>query len=204
MNYFVTAIGTDSGKTVASAILVEALAADYWKPIQAGTPTDSDAIRALVSEKRVIHPEQYLLKSPLSPHAAAKIDKVKIRLQDISLPKTNNTLLIEGAGGLLVPINDNEMLIDMVPRLNAEIILVCNIYLGSINHSLLSLELIKSRGYPLKGIIFNGPKTPETEQIISRYSGVNCLLHISNEKEITKEVITRYATELNKNWNELD
>ncbi|GAA0891184.1 dethiobiotin synthase [Fulvivirga kasyanovii] len=203
MRYFVTAIGTDSGKTLASAILVEALGADYWKPIQAGTPTDSDTIRNLVSPKRVIHQEQYFLKSPMSPHAAAKIDNVEIKIKHLSAPHTTKPLIIEGAGGLLVPVNDQETIADMIPHFQSEIILVSNIYLGSINHSLLSLELIKSRGYHLKGIIFNGPKNLETQQIIQNYAGVKCLLHIRNEKKITKEVVNEYAQKLKANWNEL-
>lgn len=203
MRYFVTAIGTDSGKTLASAILVEALGADYWKPIQAGTPTDSDTIRNLVSHERVIHPEQYFLKSPMSPHAAAKIDNVEIKIKHLSAPKTTKPLIIEGAGGLLVPVNDKETIADMIPYFQSEVILVSNIYLGSINHSLLSLQLIQSRGYPLKGIIFNGPENLETQRIIENHAGVKCLLHIKNEKEITKEIVNEYAQKLKANWNEL-
>ncbi|MBL6448194.1 dethiobiotin synthase [Fulvivirga sp. 29W222] len=203
MKYFVTAIGTDSGKTLASAILVEALDADYWKPIQAGRPTDSNTVKGLVSSEKVIHPEQYFLKSPMSPHAAAKIDGVDIHIDQLSLPNTNQPLIIEGAGGLMVPINDNEMVADMIPHFRAEIVLVSNIYLGSINHSLLSLEFIKSRGYPLKGIIFNGPENLETQRIIENYAGVKCILHIKNEKKITKEIVNEYAKELKANWNEL-
>lgn len=199
MNYFVTAIGTDSGKTVASAILAEALAADYWKPIQAGTPTDSDAVRNLVSPAITIHAEQYLLKTPQSPHAAAAIENIQIKIADIALPKSTNNMIIEGAGGVLVPLNDVELMIDLVPALKAEIILVCNIYLGSINHSLLTLELIKSRGYPLRGIIFNGPSNPASEKVILNYTDAKCLLHIDEEKHITPETIKKYAVALRKN-----
>ena len=202
MNYFVTAIGTDSGKTVASAILAEALGADYWKPVQAGRPTDSDFIRKVVSPGRVrIHQEQYLLKTPISPHAAAAAENLKISISDIILPETSNSLIIEGAGGILVPLNDDEMMIDLVPHLNAAIILVCNIYLGSINHSLLSLELIRSRGYPLRGIIFNGPRVSATEKIIMKYANVDCLLHIHEEKNITRQVIAKYAAALKNTLN---
>ncbi|UII32594.1 dethiobiotin synthase [Fulvivirga ulvae] len=203
MRYFVTAIGTDSGKTIASAILIEALGADYWKPVQAGTPTDSNTIRELVSSHRIVHPEQYLLKSPMSPHAAAKIDNIEIKIKNLSIPKTDRPLIIEGAGGLMVPVNDREIIADMIPCFHAEIILVSNIYLGSINHSLLSLEFIKSRGYTLKGLIFNGPENYETKRIIENYAGVKCLLHIKNEKDITKEVINEYAKELRTNWNDM-
>ena len=198
MNYFVTAIGTDSGKTVASAILTEALNADYWKPIQAGTPTDRATIKSLVSPGRVIHPEQYLLKTPASPHLSAAIDGVRINLEDIKLPEATNTLIIEGAGGLMVPLNEKEMMVDLIPHLKAEIILVCNIYLGSINHSLLSLELIRSRQYSLRGIIFNGPSVPSTKEVIMKHAETECLLHINNEIEITREVVSKYAEELKR------
>ncbi|ELR73523.1 Dethiobiotin synthetase [Fulvivirga imtechensis AK7] len=203
MNYFISAIGTDSGKTIASAILVEALQADYWKPIQAGRPTDSDTIRQLVSEHLVIHPERHLLETPASPHAAAAVEEKKIQVSDFNLPHTSNSLVIEGAGGLMVPINNDELIVDMIPRFNAELILVSNIYLGSINHTLLSLEVIKSRGYPLKGIIFNGISTPSTESIILKYAQVPCLLHIKPEGQIDPVVIKKYANEFNYNWNEL-
>lgn len=203
MNYFISAIGTDSGKTIVSAILVEALQADYWKPIQAGRPTDSDTIRKLVSEHLVIHPEQHLLETPASPHAAAEIEQKEIRLKDIRLPETKNHLVIEGAGGLMVPINNDELIADLIPHFNAELILVSNIYLGSINHTLLSLSVIKSKGYRLRGIIFNGPPTPTTESIILKYAQVPCLLHIKSEEQINSTVIKKYADQLKYNWNEL-
>src|SRR6186997_2375007 len=107
MRYFVTAIDIDSGKTLVSAILCEALQADYWKPVQAGLPRDSDTVRELVSNPLTkVHPERYLLRTPASPHAAAKLDGIEIKLQDFKIPVTNNTLIIEGAGGCLVPLND--------------------------------------------------------------------------------------------------
>src|SRR4051812_35331298 len=105
MNYFVTGIDTDSGKTLISAILCEALQADYWKPVQAGFPRDSDTVKSLISNPITkIHPEKYLLKTPASPHASARIDGVEIVLENFILPLTNNQLIIEGAGGCLVPL----------------------------------------------------------------------------------------------------
>src|SRR5689334_10566229 len=140
MNYFVTGIDTDSGKTLVSAILCEALGYDYWKPIQAGLPRDSETVKSL-SSKTVIHPESYLLKTPASPHASAKLDNIKIELKNIALPNSNG-LIIEGAGGCLVPINDENFVVDLFPKLNAEIILVSDLYLGSINHTLLTVSLL--------------------------------------------------------------
>lgn len=200
MNYFITAIGTDSGKTVVSAILLEALKADYWKPIQSGSPTDRDTVKSMVSANRKFHPEQFLLKTPASPHAAAKIDGISVSVRDLKIPETSNTLIIEGAGGLLVPLNDDELMIDCIRHFNAEVILVCNIYLGSINHSLLSLEALKSRGIKIKGIIFNGEENIETQNIIMKYANVPCLLHIHKENSITPEIIRKYAEKLKAEW----
>jgi dethiobiotin synthetase len=140
MNYFVTAIGTDSGKTLASAILCKALAADYWKPVQAGYPTDSETVKNLVQSPQVhIHSERYIFKTPASPHAAAALESVHIGLQDFTLPnKISSNLIIEGAGGCLVPLNDRDFVIDLASKFQAEVILVSNLYLGSINHTLLT------------------------------------------------------------------
>src|SRR5688572_15175125 len=142
MNYFVVGIDTDSGKTLVSAILCEALGYDYWKPIQAGLPKDSDAIKNLVPTV-TIHPEIYFLNTPASPHAAAQIDGVQINIETILLPNSNKGSIIEGAGGCLVPLNQTDFVIDLFPKLNAEIILVADLYLGSINHTLLTVQLLK-------------------------------------------------------------
>jgi len=200
-NYFVTAIGTDSGKTLASAILCEALQADYWKPIQAGLPKDSDTVKSLISNSVTkILPEAFLLKTPASPHAAAKLDKITISLKEISAPSTKNNLIIEGAGGCLVPVSDSEFVIDLAGVLKAEVILVANLYLGSINHTLLTAHLLKQRGYLIKGIVFNGPANPESERIILHHTSYPVLLRIQQEQEINKAVVIKYANELKANW----
>jgi len=201
MHYFVTGIDTDSGKTIVSAILCEAFGFDYWKPIQAGLPKDSDTVKTLVPNV-VIHPEAYNLKTPASPHAAAKIDGVKIDQKNIVVPKSKNGLIIEGAGGCLVPLNDKDFVIDLIPQFKAEIILVADLYLGSINHTLLTVQLLQNRKYLVKGIIFNGQSNPESEQIILHHSQYPCLLRIGKEQVITAETIKRYATLIKKNWNE--
>src|SRR6202012_1239001 len=135
---FVTGIGTDVGKTVVSAILTQALKADYWKPIQTGTEFDNDTerVKKLVSNtSSVFHSEAYRLKASLSPHAAAKAENTKIDLAEINIPETTHTLIIEGAGGLLVPLNEKYFVIDLIKKMNAETILVVQNYLGSINHT---------------------------------------------------------------------
>ena len=197
MNYFITAIDTDSGKTLVSAIFCEALKYDYWKPIQAGSPKDSDTIRSL-TENITIHPEAYFLNTPASPHASAKIDGIEIDLKSVNAPK-NSRLVIEGAGGCLVPLNDSEFVIDLVPKANAEIILVADLYLGSINHTLLTIELLKARKYPVKGIVFNGKSNPESERIILHHSQYPALLRIQPEDQINKAIVKKYAEILKNN-----
>lgn len=198
MNYFITGIDTDSGKTLVSAILCKALGYDYWKPVQAGTPKDSDTVKSL-SPETITHPEKYFLKTPASPHAAAKIDDISIGITSFQAPRASG-IIIEGAGGCLVPLNDTDFVIDLAPRLNAEIILVADLYLGSINHTLLSAHALKTRGYPVKGIIFNGKSNPESERIILHHTRYVCLLHIDKHDQITQATVTAYSEQLKKNW----
>lgn len=203
MRYFVTAIGTDCGKTLVSAILCEALKADYWKPVQAGLPRDTDMVRNLVNNKTTIfHREAYALTTGASPHAAAKTDETLIQLQNIQAPDTKNALIIEGAGGCLVPLNDEHFVIDLVRSFKAEIIVVSNHYLGSINHTLLTIEALQRRKLPIKGLIFNGESNRESEEIILHHTKLKCLLRISNETVINREVIQKYAALLMANWHE--
>lgn len=203
MNYFVTGIDTDSGKTLVSAILCEALGADYWKPIQAGMPYDTDTVKTLVTNPSTkFHKEFCKLKTPASPHAAARIDEVKIMVKDIKAPKTNNDLIIEGAGGCLVPLNDQQFVIDLIAPLNASVIVVADLYLGSINHTLLTLEALRKRNLSITGIIFNGESNAESERIILLHSNLKCLLRIHKEKIIDNTVVKKYAQQLKNTWNE--
>lgn len=201
MNYFITAIGTDSGKSLFSAIICEALEADYWKPIQAGYPRDTDYVGGLLSNlKSDLIPEKYVLNTPASPHFAAEVDQVNLEVIDFNIPKTDNeNLIIEGAGGVLVPINEKEFVIDFAQQWNVPVILVANLYLGSINHTLLTINELKRREINVKGIVFNGPSNPASEDIILKYSGYPCLLRIKDEKEINHAVVQKYAAELKNN-----
>jgi dethiobiotin synthetase len=202
MNYFVTAIDTDSGKTVASAILCEALQADYWKPVQAGLPLDSDAVKSLVTnDKTIIYPERYFLKTAVSPHAASVLEDIKIELDDFVAP-TSGDLIIEGAGGCLVPLNDHSFVIDLAERFQCAVILVADLYLGSINHTLLTIQELKHRNLPVKGIIFNGEPNPQSERIILHHANIRSILHIEKEKSMTRELIRKYADKLMLTWNE--
>lgn len=200
MRYFVTGIGTEIGKTLASAILVEALNADYWKPIQAGELdySDSHKVKDLISNsKSVFHPESYRLKLPMSPHAAAEKENTNIEISKCQLPSTNNSLIVEGAGGLLVPLNKKECIIDLIEKLNLEVILVSKHYLGSINHTLLSIEALKRRHIPIKGILFNGNENIDTESIILSKSGLDKLGRIPLLNTVDKTSVKKIAEQLN-------
>ena len=198
-SFFVTGIGTDVGKTVCCAILCELLAADYWKPIQSGSETDTSRIKDLVSEKITIHKERYALSQPLSPHAAAAIDNLQINIADFKIPEFEGKLIIEGAGGLLVPINNQgHTIAELIENLNQEVILISRHYLGSINHTLLTIQILQNRGIKIKGIIYNGKELPDTEKIINKISGVNTLFTIPDFDSINKESISNFALKLKK------
>ncbi|WP_424962843.1 dethiobiotin synthase [Ekhidna sp.] len=193
-NIIVAGIDTDTGKTVASVILCKVLKADYWKPIQAGDleNTDSHKVKRW-SPETTVHPEAYRLTQPMSPHAAAAIDKIAIEESKLQIPITENNLIIELAGGLMVPIREDYLNIDWVANTGLPVVLVSNYYLGSINHTLLSLYALKSRNIPLIGIIFNGEKNHSTFEVIMNRSNAKCLLEMEREKEITSEIIADYA-----------
>jgi dethiobiotin synthetase len=193
---FITGIGTDVGKTVVSAIIVEALKADYWKPIQSGTTisTDTNTVKQLISNSNsIFYPEAYSLKEPLSPHAAAALENIEIKLDNIHLPETKNTLIIEGAGGIMVPLTSNYFMLDLIKKFDAEVILVIQNYLGSINHSLLSIEVLKYHQIKILGVVFNGKSQPSSENIILEHCKLKLLGRIDKELRIDKEMILKYT-----------
>ena len=190
--YFITGIGTGIGKTIVSAILVEKLKADYWKPVQSGDLDNSDSfsVKNLISNNSSkIHPEAYRLNQPFSPHKSAAIDGIEIDPENIVPPKTDNTLIIEGAGGLMVPLNKRFMMIDLIKKLDFPVILVSQNYLGSINHTLLSIQALKQYQIPIKGIIFNGVKDIYTKEFILDYSELKLLGQIPPYKSVDKMAI---------------
>jgi len=196
MKVFVTGIDTDIGKTFISAILVDALKADYFKPIQCGDLENSDSLKISKWTKAKVHPENYSFKNPQSPHLAASLENKEISLKDIKLPETENNLVIEGAGGLLVPLNDKEYIIDIPKHLNLPVILVCKSYLGSLNHTLLSIEALKKRGINILGLIFNGKPNPVSEDFLIKRSGLKKLLNVEQEDQINDQVIAKYSRRL--------
>ncbi|MBI2730868.1 MAG: dethiobiotin synthase [Sphingobacteriales bacterium] len=172
---FITGIGTDVGKTVVSAIIAEALEADYWKPVQAGYDdgTDSEWVNQMLSNQiSTVYPETYKFKMPASPHIAASEENIKIDLNKIytqykQFLRAERPLVIEGAGGLMVPLNENEFVSGLIKKLNAKVILVSRNYLGSINHSLLTAEVCKKHQLDVIGWIFNDNYMHYEDQIVS-------------------------------------
>lgn len=194
MKIFITGISTEVGKTLISAIVTEALEADYWKPVQAGELDFSDThkVKALISNKKSkCHPNAYALHTPMSPHAAAEIDEVVIEMETIKIPKSKNHLVIEGAGGLLVPLNNENTILDIIAD-DYKVIVVSRHYLGSINHTLMTLKILQERGFEI-AVIFSGNEHPSTESIIKKMTGVSVVGRVTDEVEINKEVIKRYA-----------
>jgi len=200
MTIGIVGIDTEVGKTIISAIVTEALQADYWKVLQAGDlhQLDTDTVKSLVSNtKTKFYKERYLLTQPMSPHAAANIDGIQINISDFKLPKIENDLVVEGAGGLLVPINEKgDMLVDLFAELVDEVILVSKNYLGSINHTLMSVEILKQKKIKIKGIIFNGISNPESERIIEKLSGIKIIGKIPFADCLNKEFVLKSAKQI--------
>ncbi|GIM55729.1 ATP-dependent dethiobiotin synthetase BioD [Capnocytophaga canimorsus] len=199
--YFVTGISTEVGKTIVAAILTEALNADYWKPIQSGDLENSDTHkikRWISNSKTFFHPNAYALSIPASPHLSAKLDDTAIEIDKIIRPKTENHLVIEGAGGLLVPLNETTTIADLILP-SDRIIIVSRHYLGSINHTLLTIEALKNRNLTPYGIIFSGEENTSSEEIILKKSGIRCLGRIDEEPYFDKNVIRYYAEKWKSN-----
>ena len=199
---FITGIGTDVGKTLIAAIVTEALNADYWKPIQAGylDGTDAELVSSLISHPvSKIHPELYRLQTPASPHIAARKEDININTDLVAAEATviinttqNRPLIIEGAGGLLVPLGDEVMVADLAKKLQAKIILVSRNYLGSINHSLLTAAYCKSQGLNVAGWIFSDDYMHYEEEIVN-WSGYPSIASIPKLQQVDKATIKEQA-----------
>lgn len=204
--FFVTGIDTDIGKTIVSAILVEALQADYWKPIQSGDAANSDTqkVKNLVSNTTtVFHTENYIFQTPASPHIAAAIENKTIDLAAINLPKTANTLIVEGAGGLMVPLNEAILMIDVIKKINAKAIVVTCDYLGSINHTLLTIEALEKRNIPIAGFIINGECKAEIKQTYSQFIPYPLIAQIPHAPLLSKEFILEQAALIKRKVQQL-
>ena len=197
--FIVTGIGTDIGKTVVSSILAEALKATYWKPVQAGDLDNSDSlkIKKWCSESVQVLPEVFRLSQPLSPHSAAEIDNIKITANDLVLPEVDGNFILEGAGGIMVPLNQEGLLfVDLIPMWNLPVILVSRHYLGSINHTLLTAEILQNRGAKIEGVIFVGDENKSTESIILSKTKLKLIARIPIAEEITSEFIKDQAKKI--------
>lgn len=198
MKIIVAGIGTEVGKTIVSAIFCEAFELDYWKPIQSGANEDNDAHRVseLLAKKVTIYPNSYSFKEPLSPDQAAKLEGITIDPMSIQIPQSNN-LLIEPAGGLMVPLtSDGYLFSDLIKKWNLPIVLVSRFYLGSINHTLLSIEYLISQKLTLAGIVFTGEINAESEKIIRLKAPTSHFHHIPWCDKISTEFIVMEAIKL--------
>lgn len=195
-DYVIAGIGTEVGKTVVAAVIVEALNADYWKPVQAGSleNTDSHEVARLApGPDRHIHPEAFRLSEPMSPHAAAVIDGVTISSEALALPTCNRPLIVELAGGLMVPVAPGLLNIDLLPEWNLPVILVSHYYLGSINHTLLSVAALRQRNVPIAGLVFVGDVVETTRSAILETTGLPVIAEIPIAPELTVAVIRDWA-----------
>lgn len=174
-NLVVTGTDTDVGKTVFAAGLAAAMGATYWKPIQAGLEDGGDSVRVTALGVGSVLPEAYRLSTPCSPHRAASLDGVRIEVERLALPSLAGPLVVEGAGGVLVPVQDELLYADLFARWQAPVVLVARTALGTINHSLLSIEALRARRVPLLGVAFVGPSVPDSEETIARLGGVRRL-----------------------------
>jgi dethiobiotin synthetase len=192
----IVGIHTGIGKTIVSAIVTEALQADYWKPVQAGSAeaTDTFEVKRLVSNpESIFYKEAYFLKEAISPHAAAEKEGIQIEIEKINLPNPLRQTVVETAGGLLSPVTSTSTNLDILLHLRLPVILVSKNYLGSINHTMLTFEVLTKNHVEIKGIVFNGPANPASESFILSNTGLTKLLSVKEETIFDKEKIKYYA-----------
>ena len=206
-NIIVAGTGTDVGKTVVSAILLQMFEADYWKPVSCGPNEDRDSIKIkqLVDIPNFCcHPEAYHFFSPESPHHAAAIESIEPLSSKLKLPSSSRTIIIESAGGILVPLNNKELLSDVFCNWDCDWVLVSRNQLGSINHTLLSYETLVRRKVNIIGVVFNGVQNSYTEKFITDYTGLSVLGRVDEESNMNNEVIMRYSEKWKKQnyWKE--
>ena len=193
---FVTGLDTGIGKTVASAVLLRALNGEYWKPIQCGDldNSDTDTVKRFVPRVHV-HRERFRLKEPQSPHRAAEAEQKNISLNDFEWPSPSGFLIVEGAGGVLVPLNDKDHIIDLAVKFQLPVVVVARHYLGGLNHALLTVEELKRRELEIMGFIFGGNRDDHAERFLKRRTGLPVLLHMDQAERLDRFVIEKYALE---------
>lgn len=191
MRVFVTGTDTDAGKTVVSAWLCLHAGADYWKPIQSGHPPDRDADVVARLSGAHIHPERYLLRAPLSGYDAAKREGKRIDVADFHAPETSRPLVIEGAGGVLVPINESATTLDLIERLRVPVVVAARSGLGTINHTCLTLMALRERSVPVIGVVLSGSVNPGNRQAIERFGQTRILGEIPRLDPLDRESLSR-------------
>jgi dethiobiotin synthetase len=204
--FFISGTDTDVGKTMVSAILALGLRATYWKPIQCGNEPSSDSqwLKSVGVDETHILPERYKLKNPLSPHRAAELEGVSISLDDFELPKVETEyLIVEGAGGLMVPLNSKDMVIDLAAKLQLPLLLVARSGLGTINHTVLSVMALQQKNIPLIGVVMNGEPNPANKAAIEHYGKTTVLAEIPTIANINSDGLlnafqSSFGTKLNR------
>ena len=194
---FVTGTGTEVGKTVVAAGLVSALGAEYWKPVQTGDDSDTDTVARLAAPGTGrLHPPAHIYQAPLSPHEAARLEGAAIDLADFTLPETERAIVVEGAGGVLVPLNDHHTMADLIVRLGLPCVLVALSGLGTINHTLLSLEALKTRDIPVLGVIMNGEPNAANADAVGTFGGVPVLMELAPLEPLDIAAVAAMARDL--------
>lgn len=200
MSYCIIGTHTGIGKTVFSSVLCKASGFDYWKPVQAGDLDDSDTInvqRRVADPSITLYPERFRLTHAVSPHRAAELDGLDMQLSDFVLPKSEK-LVVETAGGLMSPINQGILVLDLAKNLNLPLVLVSGNYLGSINHTLLTVAAIKNAKLNLKGIVFSGEPNESTESFILNHAEVPCLFHLRKMDKVDAHEVEKQAKRLSQ------
>jgi len=203
MSIIIAGIHTGIGKTVCSAVICQALGYDYWKPVQAGELENSDSVfiqKNVSNPSCTIHPETYRLQTAASPHFSAGTDGIEIKKEQFVLPVTSNNIVVETAGGLMSPLANNFLNIDLIEQLQLPVILVAANYLGSINHTLLSYSALQNRKIKILGIVFDGEAVKASQQYILAYTQLPLLFSIPLFKQVNKETITKFANSISINF----
>ncbi len=202
MSIIIAGIHTGIGKTICSAVICQSLGYDYWKPVQAGDLSISDSIfiKNNVSNPSCrVHEERYKLSLAASPHYAASIDKIEIKREAFAMPLSNNNMVIETAGGVMSPLANNFLAIDLIEQLNLPVVLVSNNYLGSINHTLLTVAALQQRNIFIKGIVFSGEHIASSESFILSHTQLPLLFSIPALNNINADAIKKVAAAITIN-----
>jgi dethiobiotin synthetase len=197
--FFITGTDTGVGKTLVAAVMTYALRASYWKPIQSGS-SDQAVIRELTGLSAAhFHPTQYAFRASLSPDQAARLENITIDINTCEIPVTTNHLVIEGAGGVFVPLNEDECMLDFMKKLAVPVVIVSRGQLGTINHTLLSIEALRRRDIPIHGVVFSGELNPDNQTAIEKWAKVKTLFHVPYFASITPAVLQSWiATHRNQ------